>query len=266
MRALFLDTEGNGTPSEVGALIYDTKKEYVTDSHSSILPHELASVDPICKKRHEASIGKDLVLDGTNPMTRLMNNCDIIIAHSIYPDRMRMSHIVKIDSFKAPWMCTVKDFNWPIPHNESRSLDNLCRIFKITPMGRHTAFGDCHTLLQCMLAVPNYEAQLAAFIGQPMELDVKEEAPKPQPQPKTRYFTLDHTLMNPDAPIPTQTLPVRRRPPPKQVWGNRYKRKRVEVNPVINVIIDGDQHTAPNSLALIEELHRQLKAKPAPSK
>lgn len=171
MLILVIDTEGRSRPNEVAGILYNTTTHCIVQSHSTIVPHAYTTnmqrrdIDSkgFYKNRYTSSFATDKLVDAARPMIRLLSMCDMVVGHNIVQDRLKLNKVVCLKSIDKPWFCTFNRFRWPIPPLECKSLHNLCRLFQVPTLFCHTAFGDSFMLLQCLLAVPNFETQLLAY-------------------------------------------------------------------------------------------------------
>lgn len=163
---LIVDTEGTAkTPREIGAILFYLPEFTILQELSCLIPHESTSGIEFktwrgsvnLRGRQKASLQLDNKTVGISlAMLHIMiENCDAILAHNVRHDKSVFKELdVKVDL--KPWVCTVTEFIWPFrPFWMRRSLNFLCKQYKIDVKNRHRALDDCHLLLECVMRIPH---------------------------------------------------------------------------------------------------------------
>ena len=167
---LILDTETNGLdPSkgaqviEIGALLFNVHHRQVIQSLSTLLycdsnpVQEINHIDPEWThvRKEEGAAIKFLTL--------MARQCSLVIAHNAIFDKKFIHTLIRSpgieDLFNMQWVCTKKDFKWPVNLFRYR-LQDICEAMGVSYINAHRALTDCTFLAECFKKVDDLESRL----------------------------------------------------------------------------------------------------------
>lgn len=165
-----IDTETSGLNHkkgnllEIGLIIYDFQSKSILHQISTLL----FAVSNEAEKINNISVNslKNIISECeftlTDSLVKLINSCDLLIAHNASFDKNWLVTHNKFENiFNKKWVCSKNDIKWR--GIGSLSLKNISQKMGIINNSAHRALGDCQTLLSCLLKLDNFEEQIIAL-------------------------------------------------------------------------------------------------------
>lgn len=189
---LIIDTETTGLSPEKGneiieiaAVIFNVKYKTVLQCFSTLLPCQSNPVENInhiksestqceyafkddrsiiIRESHETEKQITVIyeekLNFNRMLMELANFCQICVAHNAEFD---MKFIKKLPCgstlLDKKWICTKKDFKWPVPLDRNR-LQDICIAMGVPYLNAHRALADCFLLAQCFEKVEDLQERI----------------------------------------------------------------------------------------------------------
>ncbi len=176
MNILILDTETTGLDPakgsqviEIGAILFNIEEQAPLQYLSYLLPCEENAVEHI--NGIKPSLTKRLQ-DYDAPhklLLQMFDFADVIVAHNAEFDFKFIASIPALqEMIKYPWVCTKKDFKWPVKLSRFR-LQDVCEAMGIRYVEAHRALNDCRFLANCFAKIPQEELilQFSKLIKEP---------------------------------------------------------------------------------------------------
>jgi DNA polymerase-3 subunit epsilon len=165
---LIIDTETTGLdPSkgaimiEIGAMLYNLKHKQVLQNFSTFLPCDSNPVENINNIKAEVTREKMPVEAGLIFLKYMADKADAMVAHNAEFDRkfLQTNEILSGSFAGKKWICTKKDFRWPVQLYRNR-LQDICSAMGVPYADAHRALIDCHFLALCFTKVDDLEQRM----------------------------------------------------------------------------------------------------------
>ncbi len=160
---LIIDTETTGLSPEkgaklieIGALLYNVKHKVVLQSFSTLLPcgtNEAEHINGIKPEWTQINVEQKL---GYMNLTNMYAHSKCFVAHNSAFDR---KFIEAYGFIAADWICTQKDFQWPVELFRHR-LQDICEAMGVPYVNAHRALNDCNLLAECLSNVDDLQERL----------------------------------------------------------------------------------------------------------
>lgn len=195
---MILDTETTGlSPKtgaqviEIGAILFNVRYKSILQCFSTLLPCETNPVEHINHINPNATKCSYPFVDENNDIVpriehtlpgfqcgdtviyqKLINhNCiliemsnyaEILVAHNADFDKRFIETLRCGDHLlRKKWMCTKKDFNWPVPLTRTR-LEDICNAMGVPYLNAHRALTDCLFLAKCFEKIEDLQERFNA--------------------------------------------------------------------------------------------------------
>lgn len=171
MNLLIVDTETTGLYPEkgdlcieVGALLYNVEHKKVIQTMSTFLPCKENKVEHINHIKAEWTDCKQGLVIPFRWLNEMASTASFIVAHNADFDKKFLKTIAPINDifWKSRWICTQRDFPWPVPLARKRLMD-ICEAMKVPYVDAHRSLPDCQFLADCFSKVDDLEARLSKF-------------------------------------------------------------------------------------------------------
>lgn len=166
---LILDTETTGLHPdkgsqmiEVGAILYSAKHKCVLQSFASLFPcveNPVEHVNNIKPEVTQEPMPHKLVLPH---LIEMANNAQACVAHNAEFDIKFLDATwpqIPQKWKERKWICTKKDFKWPVPLYRNR-LEDICNAMGVPYIDAHRALIDCHFIALCFSKVADLVLRL----------------------------------------------------------------------------------------------------------
>jgi DNA polymerase III epsilon subunit-like protein len=187
---VIIDTETTGLTVndrviEIAAVLFNIKHKAILQCFSTLLPCETNPVEHINHIKAEATqcrypfvsgkISKeDIEATWANPMAEasiffeekfgldiilmeMSAHADVCVAHNAEFDKRFVATLSCGQSLLSkPWICTKKNFTWPVSLTRLR-LEDICNAMRVPYVNAHRALADCLLLSQCFERIEDLE-------------------------------------------------------------------------------------------------------------
>lgn len=170
---LIVDVETTGLhPSrgsvmiELGALLYNVHHRTVIQTLASFFPsktNEARHINLIDPEWTTAKMDSELFLD---TFVNMALSASAIVAHNAQFDRefLRANIVPQHDFWRIPWVCTKKDFKWPVRLSRQR-LQDVCVAMGVPYVDAHRSLTDCQFIADCFTQVVDLHLRLSQLIN-----------------------------------------------------------------------------------------------------
>lgn len=178
-RALILDTETTGLDPkkdkviEVGVVLYDLELAAPIVSYATLFPcaeNPAENTNRISPRLTTQLPDEVLSGLGWEPVVRLGDCADVILAHRVEFDRQFVPH-----HEDRPWVCTKFHVEWPLG-KPGESLVQLALEHGVGVVHAHRALTDCDILARLLTRVHEMGISLPSLITRAMRPRVKVKA------------------------------------------------------------------------------------------
>lgn len=160
---LIIDTETTGLDPgkgaqviEIAAVLFNLKHKSVLQSYATLLPCDENPVENINHIKAEATRANYSQFS----MLWILGMFDYAQACVAHNAQFDMKFIETLDKgdvlLNKKWICTKKDFKWPVPLPRNR-LQDICEAMGVQYLNAHRALADCLLLAQCFEKVEDLE-------------------------------------------------------------------------------------------------------------
>lgn len=169
---IILDVETTGLdPSkgakliEVGALLYNLRHRKVIQTVATLFSCdenkaiEINQIDPLLT---QCSMGNHFPLIMLNDMAK---HAIAIVAHNAEFDKkfMKLCLTLNHDFWDRPWLCTKKDFKWPVQLFRNR-LQDVCEAMGIAYVNTHRSLNDCQFIADCFSLIDDLDSRFKSCL------------------------------------------------------------------------------------------------------
>lgn len=165
---LILDTETTGLDPnkgakliEIGALLYNVKEKVVIQTLAFFLPCDENPVQDINNIKVEWTNCNTNTSSAFAFLRDMAKNCYAVIAHNAEFDKKFLRTRVELNDefWSKKWICTKKDFTWPVQLFRNR-LQDVCAAMEVDYVDAHRALTDCDFIAKCFSKVADLEFRL----------------------------------------------------------------------------------------------------------
>jgi DNA polymerase-3 subunit epsilon len=164
---LILDTETTGLDPnkgakviEIGAILYNVKNKVAVQTLSTFLRCETNEAQHINHIEPAWTQARKEELGAIKFLGLMARQASFIVAHYAQFDKKFMDTIPTDSHFEQmKWVCTKKDFKWPMPLIHFR-LEDICKALSVPYVDAHRALIDCSFLASCFSKVIDLEQRL----------------------------------------------------------------------------------------------------------
>ena len=165
---LIVDTETTGLDKEkdevieVGCILFDVSSRCVLSQLSFLLPVSSNNAEYINRISPKVSNIPQPWEEAINLFSRIVEHCDLIIAHNVEFDKKWFGQ-GKLPTLNKKWVCSLDDINWSFKKSlKSRpSITDLALAFDIPVWNLHRALSDCYYLAEVFKRCSNLEEMLS---------------------------------------------------------------------------------------------------------
>tara|TARA_B100000945_G_scaffold170511_1_gene136663 strand:- start:861 stop:1559 length:699 start_codon:yes stop_codon:yes gene_type:complete len=165
---LIVDTETTGLDKEkdevieVGCILFDVSSRCVLSQLSFLLPVSSNNAEYINRISPKVSNIPQPWEEAINLFSRIVEHCDLIIAHNVEFDKKWFGQ-GKLPTLNKKWVCSLDDINWSFKKSlKSRpSITDLALAFEIPVWNLHRALSDCYYLSEVFKRCENLEEMLS---------------------------------------------------------------------------------------------------------
>ena len=165
---LIVDTETTGLNKdkdeviEVGCILFDVSSRCVLSQLSFLLPVSSNNAEYINRISPKVSNIPQPWEESINLFSRIVEHCDLIIAHNVEFDKKWFGQ-GKLPTLNKKWVCSLDDINWSFKKSlKSRpSITDLALAFEIPVWNLHRALSDCYYLAEVFKRCENLEEMLS---------------------------------------------------------------------------------------------------------
>ena len=163
-RILIIDTETNGLDPavnevvEVGCVLWNVDFRQMEEVYSALLPaksNEAEHVNGI----PAGMLPRDSM--AWEVVDELADVADAYVAHNAPFDASFCRGKLKTEK---PWICTIEDFEWPIP-SAKKGLVDIALAHGVGIVAAHRAINDCLTLARMLERLPDVADRLAVALA-----------------------------------------------------------------------------------------------------
>ena len=164
---LILDTETTGLDEnndeviEIGCILFHVPNRAVLSQLSFLLPVTTNDAQDINEISVKVSNVAQPWKEGINFFLKLVDSCDLIVAHNAAFDKKWFGK-GNLPKLNKRWVCSMEDINWSFKKNlKSRpSVTNLALSFGIPVWNLHRALSDCYYIAEVFKKIENLESIL----------------------------------------------------------------------------------------------------------
>lgn len=165
---LIIDTETTGLePSkgalciEIGAMLYNVKHKVVLQNFSTFLPCTENPVENINNIKPEWTQVNKNTHSALHFLKDMAKNAQALVAHNADFDKrfLLTCEDLDIEFHSKRWICTKKDFKWPVQLYRNR-LQDVCSAMGVAYADAHRALVDCAFIAACFSKVDDLEQRL----------------------------------------------------------------------------------------------------------
>jgi len=166
-KILILDTETTGLDEnkdevvEIGCILFHVSSKSVLSQLSFLFPVSSNEAQHVNGIPAEVSNISQPWEDGLNFFLKLVNCCDLIVAHNVEFDKKWFGR-GKLPILNKKWICSLEDINWAFQKSlKTRpSVTDLALSFSIPVWNLHRALSDCFYISEVFKKCENLEELL----------------------------------------------------------------------------------------------------------
>lgn len=164
---LIVDTETTGLRPdngdkviEIAAILYNIKHKTVLQNFSTLFPCEANPVEDINGIKAEATRASFALETVNAHLLAMVRHSDAIVAHNAEFDKKFIRTLFIWNEYsQLPWICTKKDFKWPMKLYRNR-LQDVCQGIGVPYVDAHRALNDCRLIAECFNKVSDLQQRI----------------------------------------------------------------------------------------------------------